>query len=119
MSKTYNSKIYTWEDYDKDVSRIIFRLSMLSIKPKSVYGIPRGGLILAVSLSNKLNIPLLLSPTKDTIVCDDIADTGDTLHPYKSKYNTATLIYKITSKTIPTTYGRVHHSDEWIIFPWE
>ena len=53
-----------------------------------VYGLPRGGLPLAVWISHRAGIPLLLAPCRNALVVDDIADTGATLdlpiHPFYS-----------------------------------
>ena len=48
-----------------------------------IYGIPRGGLCLAVALSHKLNIELLKEPRNNILIVDDIYDSGETLHRYK------------------------------------
>ena len=44
-----------------------------------VYGIPRGGLVLASWLAHKLYLPLLFAPSKNCIIIDDICDSGETL----------------------------------------
>ena len=84
-----------------------------------VYGIPRGGLCLAVMLSHKLNIPLLAAPSKNCVVIDDIADTGETLYHYRGKgYYIATMYYHKQSKVVPDFWYK-EKTNEWIVFPWE
>lgn len=53
-----------------------------------VYGIPRGGLVLASWLAHKLYLPLLFAPSKNCIIIDDICDSGETLlHFIKNSSN--------------------------------
>ena len=52
-------------------------------------GLPRGGIIPAVLISHEIGVCLLyLHPGKNTLVVDDINDTGETL----SKANTWCLL---------------------------
>ena len=104
----------------KDVEDFINRLSEEIPKDtKGVYGIPRGGLCIAVMLSYKLNIPLLQAPCKDCVVIDDIADTGETLYHYKKKgYYIATMYYHKQSKIVPDFWFK-EKTNKWIVFPWE
>lgn len=84
-----------------------------------VYGIPKGGLVLAVMVAYYYNIPLLQAPCKDCIVIDDIADTGKTLVHYKEKgYYITTMYYHKQSVVIPD-YWLKEKKNEWIVFPWE
>lgn len=88
-----------------------------------VYGIPRGGLIIATYLSYQMDLGLILSnglkglkPSR-VLVVDDVADTGQTLHQYHMIYDTATLFYKIRSIVKPTYYAC--KAGDWIVFPYE
>lgn len=84
-----------------------------------VYGIPRGGLVLAVIISHRYKLPLLQAPCEGCIVVDDIADTGTTLVHYKQKgYYITTMFYHKQSKVIPD-FWKHEKQEEWIIFPWE
>lgn len=104
----------------KEVEYFIEKLSEeLPKNITGVYGIPRGGLCLAVMLSHKLNIPLLAAPCKDCVVIDDIADTGETLYHYAEKgYCIATMYYHKQSKIVPDFWYK-EKTDKWIVFPWE
>jgi uncharacterized protein len=86
---------------------------------KSIYGIPRGGLIPAVILSHLLELPLVTNYEEaTTLVIDDIADSGETLSSIVNP--TGVLYYKPkTSKKVPTFTGKRQLGDEWLIFPWE
>lgn len=92
--------------------------------PTGVYGVPRGGLILATLLSYKLNVPLLMAPITDCIVVDDIADSGRTLCHFTendtqfNKYYISTMFYMKRSIVKPDYYQFLK-TDEWLVFPWE
>ena len=88
-----------------------------------IHGLSRGGLIPAVMLSHKLNIPYTNHPTtvhgKKVLIVDDIADSGETLKKWNN-YQTAVLHYKPhTSKSIPSIWAILHDTDHWIVYPWE
>jgi hypoxanthine phosphoribosyltransferase len=114
----------TWKEIENLVDTLAYKISLSKPLPKYIIGLQRGGLIPAVLLSHKLNIPLgnikenHYQNSKTILVVDDIADTGETLKNY-SKYPTAVLHYKPQSIHIPTFYANLVDNDEWIIFPWE
>jgi hypoxanthine phosphoribosyltransferase len=82
-------------------------------------GLPRGGLIPAVMLSHKLNLPLVYFPLENTLIVDDICDTGKTFERINANYF-ACLHYKPhTSSFKPTIWAKSHEGNEWVIYPWE
>lgn len=98
---------------------LVDRIKESKIKFDGVYGVPRGGLAIALHLSHHLDIPILLYPTKNTLVVDEISDTGKTLSSHKNK-KIACLYSTPWTKTEPDFFINVKGSkDEWIIFPWE
>jgi hypoxanthine phosphoribosyltransferase len=111
------SKIYlTWDDIDNLVDILSKQITK---NITSVMGLPRGGLIPAVMLSHKLNLPLINSPTENTLIVDDICDTGKTFERINANYF-ACLHYKPhTSSFKPTIWAKSHEGDEWVIYPWE
>lgn len=96
-------------------------------KIKYVYGLPRGGLPLAVHMSHRLGLALRTSLSlkqkkrEQTLIVDDVADTGRTLKSlfdfYEYNFITATLHYKKRSKVKPTFY--LAETKNWIVYPWE
>jgi len=112
----------TWDQVDNLVDIIAAQVRKEFSNTTHIYGIPRGGLIPAVMLSHKLNIPLVTKigyETLTTLIVDDISDSGETLK-YWEGLNTAVLLHKPhTSCAVPTIYGSIHSSDAWIIYPWE
>ncbi len=115
-------QFYSWDDFQKDIPELVRRIKKLSRKKGGfdcIYGIPRGGLVIAVKLSHELNLPLLMGGvTKKTLVVDDVADTGSMLMPLKERNAAiATLFYKPWSKVVPDIWLR--KTRNYIDFPWE
>lgn len=110
---------YTWNQFDKDAKKIASILQKSGRKFDGVYGPVRGGLPLAVVLSHALNIPMFEIPkTKNTLIVDDIADTGKTLKKYSKTHFIATIFYHPQSMFVPSIWLRKKGKD-WILFPWE
>lgn len=114
----------TWKDMEEFVDSLIEEMNKQNFKPCGVYGIPRGGMILATLISYKLDIPLLLNASKNCLIVDDIADSGRTLLHFTendtqfNKYFIATMFYHKRSIVKPTYY-KFEKNDKWIVFPWE
>lgn len=109
----------TWQEFDLVIDKAAEQLESCEIS--GIYGIPRGGLTLAVALSHRLGVPMLAAPCKNCIVVDDIADTGITLQHFEDcNYATLTWCYKPdVSKVRPNYYYLTCAENEWIVFPWE
>lgn len=92
-------------------------------KYNDIYPIPRGGFAVALWLSHSLNIPIVEKndATKDTLIVDDISETGKTLKDWAKKGNdTACLFTSDWTKVEPTFWlENKLERDSWIIFPWE
>ena len=58
--ETESMHMLTWHDFDRAVASIAERLHGRCFR--GVHGLPRGGLVLAVSLSHRLELPQLLDP---------------------------------------------------------
>jgi len=112
------SKIYLdWDEIQNCVEILCTKIFMDYPNIDSVMGLPRGGLIPAVLISHQLGLPFVLHPGKNTIVVDDINDTGHTLSEAPGAY-WAVLHHKPTSKFKPDLYAR-EVGPEWIVYPWE
>lgn len=119
------SKVYvTWEEVEKFVHDVEDYLTNEGINITGVYGLPRGGLITAVMLSHKLNVPMLMAPCDGCLIVDDIADSGRSLIHYTdndtqfNKFTIATMYYHERSVVKPNFY-KWYKGDDWIVFPWE
>ena len=118
MSLKIGNKVFVyWDDISVLVDELCNTITSSGVQIKSITGIERGGLIPAVMISHKLNIPYVNKINKDTLVVDDICDSGETLKNIVAGY-TATLHYKKTASFTPDFYSK-EVGDEWIVYPWE
>ena len=109
----------SWDDLEILVDKLCKKIPFETPTIDSVTGIARGGLIPAVMVSHKLGLPYVDAVGPNTLVIDDIADSGATLEKSPGIY-TAVLHYKPhTSSFIPTIWAEEHNSDEWLIYPFE
>ena len=108
---------FTWTEFDKSVEHIASKCNFLEFS--GIYGVPRGGLCLAVALSHKLKINLISEPIKNSLIVDDIYETGLTLNTFKNIEGA--MFFVLFSKIKPTWWNTVFKSEknEWIVFPWE
>lgn len=112
---TNMKKYMTWNKYHMTVRKLADKLKDEEFD--NIYGIPRGGLVVAVSLSHLLEKPITLEVGERTLVVDDICDFGRTLKPYENNL-TATLYYR-KNKTIEPNHWILDARDKFIQFPWE
>ena len=108
---------FSWSEFDKSVEHIANKCKLLEFS--GIYGVPRGGLCLAVALSHKLKINLISEPIKNSLIVDDIYETGITLNTFKDIEGA--MFFVLFSKIKPTWWNTVNISEkrEWIVFPWE
>jgi len=118
MALKVGNKVYlSWDDINILVEDLCNTIVSSGAQIKSITGIPRGGFIPAVMISHKLHIPYVSRTNKDTLVVDDICDTGETLKRAVGGF-TATLHYKPTAGFTPDFYAK-EVGTEWIVYPWE
>ena len=108
---------FTWSEFEKSVEYIADKCKVLDFS--GIYGVPRGGLCLAVALSHKLKINLITKPIKNSLIVDDVYETGITLKNFKNIEGA--MFFVLFSKIKPTWWNTVFISEknEWIVFPWE
>ena len=108
---------FTWSDFDKSIVHIASKCE--SYEFSGIYGVPRGGLCIAVALSHKLKINLISEPTENSLIIDDVYETGITLNNFKDIKGA--MFFVLLSKIKPTWWNTVFISEksEWIVFPWE
>ena len=111
------TKYFTWSEFDKSVDHIATKCKFWKLS--GIYGVPRGGLCLAVALSHKLDIQIIEKPSKNSLIVDDIFETGITLSSFKDIEGVN--FYVLISKKEPIWWNTVIFSNkkEWIVFPWE
>ena len=108
---------FTWSEFDNAVEDIASKCKYLEFS--GIYGVPRGGLCLAVALSHKLKINLISEPTNNSLIVDDVYETGITLNTFKD--TEGAMFFVLFSKIKPTWWNTVFISkkSQWIVFPWE
>jgi len=124
--------LFTWSDFDVAVTNIVARLRAKGIVEKIdvIYGIPRGGLVLAVVLSHRLDRPLTADfprafdeamSGKRLLMVDDISDTGRTLKRFAAALGacTATIHFVKGSVFEPDVWVCERPRDAWVVYPWE
>ena len=111
------TRYFTWKEFDKSVDYIANQCKFWKLS--GIYGVPRGGLCLAVALSHKLNIQLIKEPLKNSLIVDDVFETGSTLSNFKDIEGAN--FYVLISKKKPIWWNTVKlaNKKEWIVFPWE
>ncbi len=72
---------FTWNEFDKSVEHIANKCKLIEFS--GIYGVPRGVLCLAVALSHKLKTNLISEPIRNSLIVDDIYETGTTLNNLK------------------------------------
>lgn len=91
-------KYISWE-------QILEALKPIDIPNNKIYGVPKGGMIVAGYLKQAENTPFI---EEADVILDDIIDSGRTKRMYENKYPDKEFIALI-----------IKDSDEWIVFPWE
>ena len=119
------SKIFvSWDEVEELVDILCTQIIRSSIQIEHIFGMPRGGLIPAVMLSHKLNIPMTQDPNQSNVlVVDDICDSGETFKKFYIEYPNskfACLHFKPhTSVFNPGFSANKFFADNWITYPWE
>jgi hypoxanthine phosphoribosyltransferase len=135
----------TWGTFDLLADQIVQEYKGSGIK--KIIGLTRGGLPLAVKLSNELDIPMealdwqtrdgnqsqdsrklqqlnLLNRRHEILFVDDICDTGVTIRQIDHFFPGAmftTLVDKIPNQELVdyTPSTKFECNGKWVVFPWE
>ena len=125
-----NKQFVKWQEVDEAVELLAQRYEADYNNCTEIYGLPRGGLPIAVMLSHRLGLPLtLIEPWKNpdrfnnnnkVLIVDDIADTGAQLSTYKNFKRGVifTIFYHKQSVVVPDEWIYEKHN-EWVVYPWE
>ena len=118
-----------WRSVASGVDKICEWLQDTVDERYSVYGVPRGGLVPAVMISHKLNLPMISQLTKKSkrvIVVDEVVDSGKTIKGILERRNKThpemlTIVVALHKK--PWAEVRVDfyawETEDWIVYPWE
>ena len=119
-----------WGGFENSITDLYYKIKDSGKDIDFIVGIPRGGLIAAVTLSHRLDIKHMtidhmetvidqLDPAKILIV-DDISDSGQTLKKYiDGGFITATLDVRFSTVATPDFYSNYLTTTNWIVYPWE
>ena len=111
-------QVLTWAQFDQAVQLLASRFAKSAVT--GVYGVPRGGLCLAVALSHAMDRPMLSSPEQSALIVDDVYETGRTLKALKAQVPQASFAVWVSKGcTDWWTAAVVAESSEWVVFPWE
>ena len=111
-------KVLSWAQFDLAVQLLASRFANSALT--GVYGVPRGGLCLAVALSHAIDRPMLSSPEQSALIVDDVYETGRTLKALKAQVPQASFAVWVSKGcTDWWTAAVVAESSEWVVFPWE
>lgn len=104
----------TWQQIGNEAGNLADRWRR--VKVRSVYGIPRGGVPVAILVATHLGIPIVEQPDDDTLIVDDLIDSGATMERFPGKWRDA--LYR---KPASPTHVAPHATpvDGWVVFPWE
>lgn len=116
---------FTWKMVESAVDEMVKEYNSKGYECSHVYGIPRGGMVLAVMLSHKLNLPILdfmndedLEEASKVLLVDDITNTGQTLGVYKESGDIVFTIHRHVQTVVEPDYY-VHKKTIEVIYPWE
>ncbi|MCL1944363.1 MAG: hypothetical protein FWF56_00930 [Firmicutes bacterium] len=128
----------SWGEYDRCCSIIVSQIIEKGCKIDYICGVPRGGLMLAVVLSNRLGIPMVYRDTvalarqgKTVLLTEDVVKSGTTLKFFFNHYCSKGVINNIKfaslfcfcdSEIVPDFFAHLQPSDistSWFVFPWD
>ncbi len=127
-------RYYTWDEFNAAVDELKGMIEGLEEHPEwgmhltgGLYGVPRGGLPLAVALSHRLDLPVLKEPQEHMILVDDIYDSGRTINGLRSRFTDVVAVCWLMrvrihrDSRIPSKLLHVSPvaPSIWAIFPWE
>jgi uncharacterized protein len=120
-------ELMTWNDFDSACRLLTLLVKSHEKIVNKIYGIPRGGLVPAVKLSHLLKIPMIYEENKideNTLVINDIFDTGKTISSLKCRLNLKHKCMFASLYSNENAIGTIdiyikEKTDYWIVFPWE
>lgn len=104
----------TYKKLAEDTKKLANKLESVIGNFDSIYGVPRGGVPIAVMLGHETGLPLVDTATEKTLIVDDLIDSGKTMEQYEGK--TFAALY---SKPHSPEAFTVEVIDGWIEFPYE
>lgn len=108
----------SWADVCAAVEKLTDGLD--SANYDGVYGVPRGGVIPAAMLATRLGLPVLDTYSPQTLIVDDIIDSGKTRKRYPKSSTFVSIANKTRDLNPESTWGGIYVPyGDWVVFPWE
>ena len=137
--------IYEWEDFDRDVKKILDFMKDYDTTDCNIVAISKGGLPLGVTLANKLHatfsiieyqrydeggdgiarwLKCNIDADKPIYLVDDLVDEGITFEKCANLIHEDCEIYPYTiallgNKNFNLAYAPNEKPNGWVFFPWE
>lgn len=115
--------LVSWSEINNYVNFLAEQIKNSQVKFSRIYAIPRGGLVLGVMLSHRLGIPMTTKQDNqsDTLIVDEIWDTGKTATEYcVNNQKFACIHFKPkANKTGKKPDFYCAETNAWINYPWE
>ena len=121
MEDTTSKKVYLeWSDIHELVNIICETVKNDFPHIDTVFGLKRGGYIPAVMISHQLGLEYVNEDEVyyNTLVVDDICDSGHTLEKAPGWFHAVLHHKPETASFSPSIYAQAI-DDEWIVYPWE
>lgn len=125
----------SYNQYKQHINKMYIMLNKIKHNLTDIVAIHRGGLLLGLELSHRLDLPLhVLDPNKPfnydefknktILLVDDISDTGNTFTKITSKFKraniyTAAVFIGENTSYIPHFYTTIIKNKEWVYMPFE
>lgn len=115
-----NKRKLSWSDVErlaKELAEHITSEKKIS-DFNTIYGVPRGGIYVALLLKKYLKLPLVTEPLDNSLLVDDIVDSGATIAKYHGKCLAIASLH-IKPHTFIKPHFFVEETDDWVVYPWE
>lgn len=128
-------KYYSWFAFERDIRKLASQIKAQAadLSKLKIYGIPRGGLVVATRLSHLLDVPMItdekkIRSAKNTLIVDDISDTGKTFMLLARRLRKRGIKVSASDHLVtlhwhrqspqPLLFRRLK-GDRWLVYPWE
>jgi hypoxanthine phosphoribosyltransferase len=112
----------TWPEFDRAVLTMAELVQRARPKSYALFGVPRGGLPLAVALSHRVGLPVTRILRRGIMVVDDIVDSGATVERLRAQRpgcHVVTWFIREGMKLDGVASVAVAPAGAWLVFPWE
>ncbi len=121
--------VLNWKGFERLIEQLSDWVRKVHPDLQYVYAPPRGGLVLAVTLSHRLGLKMLIEQPwipdmrSKTLWVDDVYGTGQTFNAACGDRPTnrfgAYAVWGSRMQSLDCWYGFYAPGDTWIVFPWE